>query len=160
MTSNGYGKRTDPDEYREQGRGGKGIRAMNLTEKTGEMAAMLFVHEEEDILLITDDGTIIRARAADIRVCGRATQGVRLMRLAEGSQVVAVCRAEKEEENETGENPEESGLISPVEQELEAELKGEEPLEEEAETETGADALDDLSMDLPENEETEEPEEP
>ena len=82
------------------------------------------------------------------------------MRLAEGSQVVAVCRAEKEEENETGENPEESGLISPEEQELEAELKGEEPLEEEAETETGADGLDDLSMDLPENEETEEPEEP
>jgi DNA gyrase subunit A len=58
----------------------------------------MFVHEDEDILLITDDGTIIRARAADVRLCGRATQGVRIMRLAEGSTVVGVCRAEKEEE--------------------------------------------------------------
>ena len=56
------------------------------------------MHEEEDILLITDDGTIIRARAADIRVCGRTTQGVRIMRLSEGSTVVGVCRAEKEDE--------------------------------------------------------------
>ena len=58
----------------------------------------MFVHEDEDILLITDDGTIIRARAADVRLCGRSTQGVRIMRLAEGSTVVGVCRAEKEEE--------------------------------------------------------------
>jgi DNA gyrase subunit A len=55
ITTNGFGKRTDPEEYREQGRGGKGIRAMNLTDKTGDLAALLFVHEEEDILLITDD---------------------------------------------------------------------------------------------------------
>ena len=118
MTSLGFGKRTDPDEYREQGRNGKGIRAMNLTEKTGDLAALLFVHEEEDILLITDDGTIIRARAADVRLCGRNTQGVRIMKLAEGSQVVAVCRAESEEEEIPGEPaseaeaaPEEDGRI-------------------------------------------------
>ena len=98
ITSLGYGKRTNPEEYREQGRNGKGIRAMNLTEKTGDLTALLFVHEDEDILLITDDGTIIRARAADIRLCGRTTQGVRIMRLSEGSTVVGVCRAEKEEE--------------------------------------------------------------
>jgi len=103
VTTLGYGKRTDPEEYREQGRNGKGIRAMNLTEKTGDLAALLFVHEDEDILLITDDGTIIRARAKDIRLCGRATQGVRLMRLSEGSTVVGVCRAEKEEEAPEGE---------------------------------------------------------
>ena len=98
VTTNGYGKRTEPDEYREQGRNGKGIKAINLTDKTGDLAALFFVHEEEDILLITDDGTIIRARAADIRLCGRVSQGVRIMRLSEGSQVVGVCRAEKEEE--------------------------------------------------------------
>jgi len=98
ITTLGYGKRTDPDEYREQGRGGMGIKAMQLTEKTGDLAALMFVHEDEDILLITDDGTIIRARAADVRLCGRSTQGVRIMRLAEGSTVVGVCRAEKEEE--------------------------------------------------------------
>ncbi len=104
VTTLGYGKRTDPEEYREQGRGGLGIKAMNLTEKTGDLAALMFVHEDEDILLITDDGTIIRSRAADIRLCGRATQGVRIMRLSEGSTVVGVCRAEKEEEPEVSES--------------------------------------------------------
>ena len=98
ITENGYGKRTDPDAYRETNRGGKGIIAMNLTEKTGDLVAQLMVHEDEDILLITDDGTVIRTPVQDIRVCGRATQGVRLMRVAEGSRIVAVARAEKEEE--------------------------------------------------------------
>lgn len=103
ITANGYGKRTEVEEYREQGRNGKGIIAMNLTEKTGPLAAQLLVRPEEDILLITDDGTIIRTSVADIRVCGRNTQGVRLMRVAEGSQVVGVARAEAEEEEEVAE---------------------------------------------------------
>ncbi len=98
ITSLGYGKRTDVEEYREQGRNGKGIRAMNLTEKTGDLAALLLVHPEEDILLITDDGTIIRTPVETIRVCGRNTQGVRIMKLAEGSRVIGVARADKEEE--------------------------------------------------------------
>ena len=105
ITTKGYGKRTDPEEYREQGRGGMGVKAMQLTDKTGDLAALMFVHEDEDILLITDDGTIIRARAADVRLCGRSTQGVRIMRLAEGSTVVGVCRAEKEEEEVPEEIP-------------------------------------------------------
>ena len=103
ITEGGYGKRTSPDEYREQGRNGKGIRAINLTDKTGDLAALLLVHEEEDILLITDDGTIIRTPAADIRLCGRNTQGVRVMKLAEGSRVIGVARAEKEEEADVSE---------------------------------------------------------
>ncbi len=100
ITEGGYGKRTSPDEYREQGRNGKGIRAMNLTEKTGDLAALLMVNPDEDLLLITDDGTIIRTRVEDIRFCGRNTQGVRVMKLAEGSKVIGVSRAEKEEEAE------------------------------------------------------------
>lgn len=100
ITENGYGKRTDPEEYRETNRGGKGVRSMNLTEKTGPMVAQLMVHEDEDIVLITDDGTIIRMAADDIRICGRATQGVRLMRIAEGSRVVGVTCVDKEEEAE------------------------------------------------------------
>jgi DNA gyrase subunit A len=100
ITQNGYGKRTDPEEYREQGRNGKGIIAINLTAKTGLLAAQLIVQPTEDILIITDDGTIIRTAAADIRLCGRNTQGVRLMRVAESSRVVAVARAEAEEETE------------------------------------------------------------
>ena len=103
ITTNGYGKRTDPDQYREQGRNGMGIRAMTLTDKTGELAAQLGVDLDEDILLITDEGVIIRTPVADIRESGRATQGVRLMRLAEGAKIVCVARAEKEAEEEADE---------------------------------------------------------
>ena len=129
ITTKGYGKRTDPEEYREQGRGGMGIKAMQLTDKTGDLAALMFVHEDEDILLITDDGTIIRARAADVRLCGRSTQGVRVMRLAEGSTVVGVCRAEKEEEEEA------PGLPEPAETAGETTAAGEtEPKQDQADT--------------------------
>ena len=109
ISENGYGKRTDPDQYREQGRGGKGVTAMALSEKTGYMAAQLIVQPGEDILLITGDGTIIRTPADDIRVAGRNTQGVRLMRLSEGSHIVAVARAEAEE-TEDAVNPAEENV--------------------------------------------------
>jgi len=98
ITENGYGKRTDPEQYREQGRNGMGIKAMNLTDKTGLLAKHLAVNLDEDILLITDDGTIIRMAVSDIRETSRATQGVRLMRIAEGAKIVAVARAEQEQE--------------------------------------------------------------
>ena len=101
ITENGYGKRTDIDEYRLQQRGGKGIKAMNLTEKTGNLAAQLLVHDDEDLLLITSDGTVIRTPVNSISVLGRNTQGVRLMRVGEDSKVVCVARAEPEPEEET-----------------------------------------------------------
>ena len=82
---------------------GKHGEKINVTDKTGDLAALLLVHEEEDILLITDDGTIIRTPAADVRLCGRNTQGVRVMKLAEGSKVIGVARAEKEEETDVSE---------------------------------------------------------
>lgn len=108
VTEHGYGKRTEAEGYRTQGRAGKGIKAMNLTEKTGPLAALLMVQPEEDILLITDDGTIIRTPAEAVSLTGRATQGVRLMRVAEGSRIVDVARAEKEEaEPEETEAPDE-----------------------------------------------------
>ncbi|MCQ2457793.1 MAG: DNA gyrase subunit A [Clostridia bacterium] len=100
ITTLGYGKRTVPDAYREQKRNGKGIRAINLTEKNGELTAMLLVRDDEDILLITDQGTIIRARVKDIRLCGRTSQGVRIMRLVNDAKVIGVCRAEHEDEPE------------------------------------------------------------
>ena len=96
ITEKGYGKLTDPDAYREQGRNGMGIKAMQLSEKTGLLVAQLTVAEDEDILLMTDDGTIIRMAAADIRETGRNAQGVRLMRIADGTKIVAVARAEQE----------------------------------------------------------------
>ena len=100
ITTGGYGKRTDPDMYREQSRNGKGIRAITLTERTGELAALLLVHPDEDILLITDDGTIIRSPVSSIRLCSRTAQGVRLMRLSENSRISGVARAEREEADE------------------------------------------------------------
>ena len=100
ITENGYGKRTAPDEYRETNRGGQGVTAMNLTEKTGLLAAQLMVKADEDIILITDDGTVIRTPVDSIRVCGRVSQGVRLMRVGEGAHVVGVAKTEKEEEAE------------------------------------------------------------
>ncbi len=97
VTENGFGKRTDPDQYREQSRGGYGVKAMDLTDKTGRMTAQLIVHEDEDLLLITDDGTIIRMPVSGIRICGRVTQGVRLMRIGDRRRIISVCRAEPEE---------------------------------------------------------------
>ncbi|MBO2516607.1 MAG: DNA gyrase subunit A [Clostridiales bacterium] len=104
ISENGYGKRSDPEDYRETNRGGKGVTAMKLTDKTGPMVCQLMVHEDEDIILITDDGTIIRTAAADVRACGRVSQGVRLMRIAEGSRIVGIARVDKEEE-EADETP-------------------------------------------------------
>ena len=111
ITENGYGKLTEIDEYRVQSRGGKGIKAMNLTPKTGRLTCQLLADEAEDILLITDDGTIIRVPVGSISTLGRNTQGVRLMRVAEESKVVCVARAEAEEEE-----PEEPEDVENVEE--------------------------------------------
>ena len=105
ISENGYGKRSDPEDYRETNRGGKGVTAMKLTDKTGPMVCQLMVHEDEDIILITDDGTIIRTAASEIRACGRVSQGVRLMRIAEGSRIVGIARVDKEEEEEAEDAP-------------------------------------------------------
>ncbi len=102
ITELGYGKRTNVDEYRLQSRGGKGVKAMNLTDKTGLLAAQLLVHPGEDIMMITDDGTVIRTSVDNITVQGRNTQGVRIMRVQD-SRVVGICRAEPEEEAEESE---------------------------------------------------------
>ena len=121
ITENGYGKRTEIDEYRVQSRGGKGIKAMNLTAKTGALTCQLLVHEDEDILLITDDGTLIRMPVADISTLGRNTQGVRLMRVEDGCKVVCVARAEAEEDDEP-----DDPLDVPEENDASAENAGEE----------------------------------
>ena len=104
ITENAYGKLTDPEAYREQGRNGMGIIAMALSDKTGLLVAQLTVQEDEDVLLMTDDGTIIRMAVSSIRETGRNAQGVRLMRIAEGAKIVAVARAEQEQEEDAAED--------------------------------------------------------
>ena len=115
ITEKGYGKRTLLSEYSIHGRGGLGIKNYQVTDKTGGIADVKMVNSGEDILVISDDGTIIRMAVDHISVLGRSTQGVRIMRLAEGSRVISIERTEREqgedeaEETEAEEAPEGSG---------------------------------------------------
>ncbi len=104
VAEGGFGKRTEMDEYRLQSRGGKGIITMKTTEKTGRVIGVQLVGADDQLMLITNAGKIIRLRINDIRVIGRNTQGVRLIDLEEGERVVSLARlAEKEEDDETEE---------------------------------------------------------
>jgi len=106
VSENGFGKRTEMDEYRLQSRGGKGIITMKTTDKTGRVVGVQQVTEEDQLMLVTNKGKIIRLRIKDIRVIGRNTQGVHLIDLEEGERVVSLARvAEKEEEEEDNSDP-------------------------------------------------------
>ena len=105
ITERGYGKRTPVEDYfrggngEPQKRGGSGMRGYQLTDKTGKLVSIKLVTGKEDLLLITDDGTMIRMDVGTVNVYGRSTQGVRLMRLDEGVKVISIALAEKEEES-------------------------------------------------------------
>ncbi|GIN40024.1 MULTISPECIES: DNA gyrase subunit A [Heyndrickxia] len=98
VTINGYGKRTTASEYRIQSRGGKGLKTCNITEKNGGLIAVKTVTGEEDLMLITAGGVLIRMAVSDISQLGRNTQGVKLIRLGEDEHVATVAKVEKEEE--------------------------------------------------------------
>jgi len=97
ITENGYGKRTVFDEYRQQNRGGMGIIAMRLNDKTGKMVGLKPVDDENDVMIISSDGTIIRMETSGITTIGRATQGVKVMRLRDNDKVVAFEVVERED---------------------------------------------------------------
>ena len=100
ITENGFGKRTELDEYRVQARGGKGVITYKVTPKTGNLVGIRIATDEEDVMLITDTGTIIRLRVAEISILGRSTQGVTLMRTNEGKVVsIETIPMEDKEEN-------------------------------------------------------------
>jgi len=103
VAERGFGKRTPIGEFREQGRGGKGIMLMRVTERTGSVAGMRHVSGDEDILLITAGGMMIRTSTAGVRQIGRATQGVKLIDLAADDRVVAVAKLAEQEEEASGE---------------------------------------------------------
>ena len=90
ITENGFGKRTELDEYRVQLRGGKGVITYKITQKTGKLVGVRIATEEDDVMLITDTGTIIRMKVKEVSVLGRATQGVTLMRTTDGGKVVSI----------------------------------------------------------------------
>lgn len=106
VTSKGFGKRTHEEEYRLQNRGGKGIITCKLSEKNGSVVAVKPVTGEEDLMLMTASGVLIRMSSESISQTGRNTQGVKLIRLADEEEVATVARVEKEEPEDEFENEE------------------------------------------------------
>ena len=98
VSQNGYGKRTDINEYRSQIRAGKGIKTYNMSEKTGEIVGATMVNNEDELMLINSDGVLIRLRVDDISVFGRVTSGVKLMKTDDEVNVVSIAKINTDEE--------------------------------------------------------------
>ena len=102
VSEQGYGKRSEIDDYRITNRGGKGVKTLNITEKTGKLVAIKTVTDENDLMIINKSGITIRLKVEDVRIMGRATQGVRLINLEKrNDQIGSVCKVESESEEET-----------------------------------------------------------
>jgi len=106
VSENGFGKRSEVDEYRLTSRGTKGVKAFQLTDKTGNLVTIKEVSDEDDLMIITVNGIAIRIPVGELRVMGRATQGVRLIKLGANDNIASVTRIIREEEEESGETPE------------------------------------------------------
>jgi DNA gyrase subunit A len=135
-TGGGYAKRTPADQYPVQGRGGRGVLTARITDSRGELVGALMVHPEDEVFAITSSGGVIRTSAAEVKLSGRQTMGVRLMNLASGDSVVAIARnAEALDDAET-----EAEIEVEVDAETGAELPetGTEQPEGEAEAEPGS----------------------
>lgn len=103
VSENGFGKRSDYEEYRLTSRGAKGVKTINITDKTGALVAIKDVTEENDLMIITKSGLTIRMAVSEIRIAGRATQGVKLINIREGDSIAAVCPVAKSEDEEVAE---------------------------------------------------------
>ena len=101
VSEQGYGKRSVLDDYRITNRGGKGVKTINVTEKTGKLVAIKSVNDNNDLVIINKSGITIRLKVADVRVMGRATQGVRLINLEKrNDEIASVCKVESSETEE------------------------------------------------------------
>ena len=100
VSENGYGKRSALDEYRETNRGGKGVKTMNITDKTGELVSISSVTDQDDLMIINKSGLTIRMRVSELRVMGRATQGVKLINIKDSDSIAAVCKVMKDEDED------------------------------------------------------------
>ncbi len=103
VSEKGYGKRTDVEEYRQTNRGGKGVKTLNITEKTGYVIAIKNVVDDNDLMIINKSGVAIRTSVSELRVMGRATQGVRLINLKKGDEIAAVAKVEIDEDEDLAE---------------------------------------------------------
>lgn len=116
VSENGYGKRTDVDDYRVTNRGGKGVKTINVTEKTGELVSIKDVTDKDDLMIINRSGIVIRIAMSNLRSMGRATQGVRLIKLKGDDSIASVAKVEHDEEEEVDVeslvlNPDENDII-------------------------------------------------
>lgn len=119
VSENGYGKRSDLDDYRITNRGGKGVKTLQITEKTGKLVSIQAVTDEDDLMIINKSGVAIRMGVADLRIMGRATQGVRLINLRDGDSIASVTAIPKAEDEETENTvPEEGSQTGAEEQQL------------------------------------------
>ncbi len=100
VSENGYGKRSDIEDYRVTNRGGKGVKTINITEKTGSLIALKDVSDNDDLMIITQLGNILRSPVSALRVMGRATQGVRLINLRENDTIASVATVAVNDETE------------------------------------------------------------
>lgn len=112
VSEKGYGKRSDIDEYRITNRGGKGVKTINITDKTGNLIGIKSVTDANDLMIITKNGITIRMNVADLRVMGRATQGVRLINIQENDSIAAVTKVDHEDDQEVAENNESNHNIN------------------------------------------------
>jgi Type IIA topoisomerase (DNA gyrase/topo II, topoisomerase IV), A subunit len=150
VSKNGYGKRSVLDDYRITNRGGKGVKTLNITDKTGDLVAIKAVTDDNDLMIINKSGITIRVPVSDIRVAGRATQGVKLINIREDDDIAAVCAVEKSEEKpaEASDSPEavitsaneaaKARLVEVAERDAEAQREESDPSENSSE-ETGKD---------------------
>jgi DNA gyrase subunit A len=100
VSEKGNGKRSSLDDYRITNRGGKGVKTMNITEKTGDLIAIKFVSEFDDLMITTAEGIVIRTPVSDMRLMGRATQGVKVIRIQENESIADVTVIRREEQSE------------------------------------------------------------
>jgi DNA gyrase subunit A len=131
VSEQGYGKRSDIEDYRKTNRGAKGVKTLNITEKTGKLVAIKTVTDENDLMIINKSGITIRLKVEDVRIMGRATQGVRLINLEKrNDQIGSVCKVESESEDESllEENVEGEDIltIEPMMEDTDTEVNNEE----------------------------------
>ena len=109
ITEKGYGKRTRADEYPTKGRGGKGIKTANVADKNGPLAGLMTVKGDEDLMIITNTGVMIRTSVANISQTGRSTMGVKVMRLDQDAQIVTFTTVQADEKDESETETESEG---------------------------------------------------
>jgi DNA gyrase subunit A len=115
LSENGFGKRTDLDEYRITNRGGKGVKTINITDKTGDLISIQAVNDDNDLMIINRSGVTIRTEVSQIRLAGRATQGVRIINLRDGDAIASVMAVPANDDAESAENLESSEGVVPAE---------------------------------------------